>query len=258
MLVKVAAVQSQLGRKLSFEEKIHIFKQKPDFVCLPEYCLIDADVPDFARAALKSKDNLQDLQNLSADFSTCLIAGSVVEADGESLYNTSYLFDRGREMGRYRKLSPVSGELERGILPGDQIFTADIDGIKIAILICADALNIALFEILGKWETDIIFIPTTSPFRPEESKSEKHKRDNDIFLRGAQASMAYIVKTCGVGNLFGKPRQGRSLIVSPWKILKRVDIYSEMSPCILTEVLDIEELREFRKKRGARRQVVNR
>jgi len=61
--------------------------------------------------------------------------------------------------------------------------------------------------------------------------------------------MAYVVKTCGVGNLFGKPRQGRSLIAAPWGILKRVDYYSEMSPCILTEILDIAELRDFRAKK---------
>ncbi len=249
MLIKVAAIQSQLGQRLTLEGKIHIFKQKPDFICLPEYCLIDMATPDFSRAALKSKENLQYLAGLSAEFSTSLIAGSIVEADGDSLYNTSYLYRNGVQLGRYRKLSPVSGELERGILPGDQIFTTEIDGIKVAILICADALNIALFEILGERNVDIIFIPTTSPYRPGESKSEKHKRDIDIFLKGSQASMAYIVKTCGVGNLFGRPRQGRSLIVAPWGILKRVDYYSEMSPCILTEILDISELRDFRGKK---------
>lgn len=249
MLIKVIAVQSQLGQRLSLEEKIHIFKQRPDFICLPEYCLVDSTAPDFARAALKSKENLQYLRELSAEFSACLIAGSIVEAEGDSLFNASYIYDNGEELGRYRKLSPVSGELERGILPGDQIFVATIDGIRVAILICADALNIALFEILGEREADIIFIPTTSPCRPGESKSEKHKRDNDIFLKGSQVSMAYIVKTCGVGDLFGKPRQGRSLITSPWGILKRVDYYSEMSPCILTELLDITELRDFRAKK---------
>ncbi len=249
MLVKITAVQSQLGQKLSLEEKIYIFKQKPDFICLPEYCLIDTAAPDFTRVALKSKENLQYLKALSAEFSACLIAGSIVEAEGDSLFNASYIYDNGEELGRYRKLSPVSGELERGILPGDKIFTTIIDDIKIGILICADALNITLFEILGEREVDIIFIPTTSLYRPGESKSEKHKRDNDIFLKGSRVSMAYVVKTCGVGNLFGKPRQGRSLITAPWGILKRVDYYSEMSPCILTEILDIAELRDFRAKK---------
>jgi predicted amidohydrolase len=249
MLVKVVAVQSLLGRKLSLEEKIHIFRQRPDFVCLSEYCLIDESIRDFVRAAMMAKENLRYLEELSQEFSTILIGGSIVEAEGDSLFNSSYLIARGKIMGRYRKLNPVSGELERGILPGDKIFTTIIDDIKIGILICADALNIGLFEILGQSNVDIIFIPTTSPYRPSESKSEKHKRDNDIYLKGAEISMAYVVKTCAVGNLFGKPRQGRSLIAAPWGIMNRVNYYSEMTPSILTAVLDIEELRDFRDKR---------
>jgi predicted amidohydrolase len=152
-------------------------------------------------------------------------------------------------IGRYRKMSPVSGETMRGILPGDKLFITKVDNIKIAILICADALNKEIFRLLGQEDVDIIFIPTTSPYRPAESRSEKHKRDNDIFLAGARVSGSYIVKTCAVGNLFGKPLQGRSLIVSPWQILRRVDYYSEMSPCVMNAVLDIAELREFRYKK---------
>ena len=33
MLIKIAAVQAELGQPLSLEEKIYIFKQRPDFVC---------------------------------------------------------------------------------------------------------------------------------------------------------------------------------------------------------------------------------
>ncbi len=249
MLIKVTAVQSQLGLELTLEQKLHIFKQKPDFVCLPEYCMVNESDTDFSRAALKIKDNLEYLRNLSVEFGTCLVAGSVVEGDKDSLFNSSYIYDRGNIVGRYRKLSPVDGELDRGILPGDKIFTATVDDIKIAVLICADALNPALFDVLFEQEVDIIFIPTTSPYRPAESKSEKFKRDNNIFLSAAQNSSAYIIKTCGIGLLFQKPLQGRSLIVSPWEIIKRVPTYAEDEPTILTATLDIDEIREFRNKR---------
>ncbi len=257
MLVKVAAVQSRLGSRLSLEERLYLFKQTPDFVCLPEYCLINESTPDFLRAALQVKDNLEYLRNLSDALNTSLIGGSVVEAEGDSLYNSSYLFDRGEILGRYRKLNPVSGEVARGILPGDKVFIETVDDVRIGLLICADALNINLFDILGKSEVDIIFLPTTSPYRPGESRSEKHKRDNDIYLKGAQAASAFVVKTCGVGSLFHKPLQGRSLIAAPWGILQRVDTYGEMDPCILSAILDISELREFRKKKTAGAGVIS-
>jgi len=251
MLVKVVAVQLKIGEKLSLEEKLFIFKQRPDFVCLPEYCFIDKSMPDFSRAALTTKDNLEYLQSLSDAFSTCLIGGSIVEADYDSLYNSSYIFNLGERAGRYRKLNPVSGEIEKGILPGDRIFTAIIGEVKIAVFICADALNIGLFDVIKNENVDLIFIPTTSPFRPDERKTEKHKRDKEIYLRAAQISGSYIIKTCGVGTLFGKPLQGRTLIVSPWGILKRVDIFSESSKCILSSILDIDEIRDFRRKKQA-------
>ncbi|MCP4705805.1 MAG: hypothetical protein GY865_14495, partial [candidate division Zixibacteria bacterium] len=81
MLIKITAVQTQLGQELSLEQKLHIFKQRPDFVCLPEYCMINESDTDFSRTALKIKDHLEYLKNLSVEFGTCLIAGSVVEAD---------------------------------------------------------------------------------------------------------------------------------------------------------------------------------
>jgi len=249
MLIKVTAVQSRLGQELTLEQKLHIFKQRPDFVCLPEYCMVNESDPDFTRAALKIKDNLEYLRNLSVEFGTCLVAGSVVEGDQDALFNSSYVFDRGNIVGRYRKLNPVDGEFDSGILPGDKLFTVTVEDIKIAVLICADALNPALFDLLFAQEVDLIFIPTTSPFRPAESKSEKLKRDKTIFLSAAQNSSAYIIKTCGIGSLFRKPLQGRSLIVSPWEIIKRVPTYAEDEPTILTATLDIDEIREFRHKR---------
>jgi len=40
MLIKVVAFQGEIGKQLTLEEKIYIFKQRPDFVCLPEYYLL--------------------------------------------------------------------------------------------------------------------------------------------------------------------------------------------------------------------------
>ncbi|MBN2227361.1 MAG: carbon-nitrogen hydrolase family protein [candidate division Zixibacteria bacterium] len=249
MLVLVIAVQSQLGERLSLEGKLHIFRRRPDFVCLPEYCLIHKDLPDFSRAALDIRENLKYLEYLSMEMDTCLIGGSVVEADRDALYNSAYVFQRGAVVGRYRKLNPVSGEISKGILPGDRVFTATVDGVKIGIMICADALNPGLFDVMARENIDIIFIPTTSPHRPAESKTEKHKRDNDIYVRGADSAGAFVVKTCAVGTLFEKPLQGRTLIAAPWGILGRVPIHQESERTMLSLVLDIDEIRDFRKKR---------
>lgn len=249
MLLKIIAVQARLGKKLSVAEKLLIFKQKPDFLCLPEYYFIRESDPDFTRSAMRIKENLQVLKYLSESFSTCMIGGSIVEADGDSLYNSSYLLKDGKILGKYRKLNPVAGEMDKGIMPGDKLFMANIDGVKISIIICADALNIEIFKMMAPYDIDIIFIPTTSPLRPHEMKLEKFRRDNDIYVAGARAASSYVIKTCGIGTLFGKPLQGRSLIASPWGVIRRIEPYSENTACILTAVIDVDEIRDFKIKR---------
>lgn len=248
MLMKVAAVQARMGQRLGFEEKLHIFKQRPDFVCLPEYWLLDGSVPDFQRAALERAEYLSYLGRLSDELTTCLVAGTLVEADGDRLYNTSYVIDRGTILGHYRKRYPVPGEAAKGIAPGAETLILSVDRVKIGVLICGDVFQRHLYEELGREGVDIIFIPTTSPFRPDDSLSQKHERDQRYFVEGAEVSGAYVVKTCGAGSIFGHQLQGRSLIAAPWGIISRVNVQDEGSERILVATLDIDELREFRRR----------
>lgn len=239
------ALQTTLGHKLTLSERLAIFKRKPDFLCMPEYSLISPGLPDHHRAALSIKENLEYLVDVSSSLSVCLIGGTVVEAEGDSLYNCAYVINRGEIVGRYRKLNPTANEINQGVLPGDKIFVCRVEDVRIGILICADVLNPTLFELLGRQQVDIIFIPTISPLRPGESRLEKFRRDEDIFIGGAREACAFIVKTCGVGSIFGKPLQGRSLIASPWAVINRVDPRREASPAVLEAILDIDEIRDF-------------
>ncbi len=248
MLVKIVAVQARLGQHLTLDEKIHIFKQQPDFVCLPEYYLVDHSVTDYARAALRVHDYLDYLQQLSAEFGCCLIAGTVVEPDGDKLFNTAHIFDRGLLIGKYRKQHPVARERERGISPGTRHFIFDHEDARVGILICGDVFFPERYTELGGHECDLIFIPTTSPFRPDDTPAQKQIRDEQYFASGARVSGAFVVKTCGVGEIFGHPLQGRSLVAAPWGIEQRVEIAAEQQKRLLAVTLDLTELRDFRRK----------
>jgi predicted amidohydrolase len=248
MLIKVVAVQARIGRKLSLEEKLCIFKERPDFVCLPEYYPLDETVSDYSRAALQRNVYLQYLTALSDQLATCLIAGTVVEADEDKLYNTCYLIDRGRIVGSYRKRNPTPAETVAGISPGGRSLTIDIDGVRVGILICADVFDDKNYRDMADCNVDLVFVPTVSPLRPADSLTGKRLRDREYFLEGAETAGAYVVKVCGVGAVFRKPLQGRSLIAAPWAIVARVESFNEMHSRILTATLDIAELREFREK----------
>ncbi len=248
MLMKIAAVQASMGRRLGFEEKLHIFRQRPDFICLPEYWQIDSGVPDFHRAALLKTEHLAYVQRLSDELSSCLVGGTLVEAHGDKLYNTSYVSNRGSIVGWYRKRYPVPGELAKGITPGSENLVLNIDGVRIGVMICGDVFESHIYEELGNAGVDIIFIPTTSPYRPDDSLSRKHERDQKFFVAGAELSGAFVVKVCGVGSIFGHRLQGRSLIAAPWGIISRVSVQDEDSERILVATLDIDELRDFRRR----------
>ncbi|MEW6052019.1 MAG: carbon-nitrogen hydrolase family protein [Candidatus Zixiibacteriota bacterium] len=248
MLTKIVAVQARMGRRLTLEEKMHIFKQRPDFVCLPEYWLIDETVEDFHRAALHASEYRDYLCRLSDELTACLVGGTIVEAEGDCLYNTGYVIDRGTILGKYRKRFPVPGEQAKGIQSGTENLVLNIDGINIAMLICGDVFHPQVWSELRALSADLVMVPTTSPFRPDDSLSQKKHRDQLYFVSGAEQAGAYIIKSCAVGTIFGHLLQGRSLVAAPWGILSRVDFGDEGSRRMLTLTLDIAELREFRRK----------
>ena len=248
MLTKVVSVQTPLGHRLSLEEKLHILKQRPDFVCLSEYCLIDGAVTDYQQAANRYSEYLTYFRKLSSELSACLIAGSLVEPEDDRLYNTSYVIDRGTILGTYRKRYPVPGELQRGISSGSRPLTLTVDDIRIGVLICGDVFYPELYSEMGRAEADIVFVPTTSLYRPDDSLSQKRDRDRRYFIDGAERTGAYVVKVCGVGSIFGRPLQGRSLVTAPWGMLEQVSPYEEAESRILAVTLDIAEVREFRSK----------
>ena len=55
-------------------------------------------------------------------------------------------------------------------------------------------------------------------------------------------SRSYIVKVCGIGRIFGKRLQGRSLVAAPWGVLTRVSPREEQSKHILNVELDMEKI----------------
>lgn len=252
MLVKTVVVQSRIGQRLSLEEKIHIFKQQPDFVCLPEYIFVDGDTPDLASDARRRSEHLQYLTRLSADLGTCLIGGSVIEQEGDRFYNTSYLINRGNVLGHYRKRHPVDGEAAGGISAGAETVSFDIEGVEVGLMICGDVFYPEMYAEMAERSVDVLFIPTTSAYRPDDTPARKRDRDLRYFVEGARTSGAYVAKACGIGALYGKPLQGRSLIAAPWDVMARIDPDFELEPRTLTVTLDIDELRDFRRKHRRR------
>ena len=129
------------------------------------------------------------------------------------------MIDRGTVIGRYRKRNPVPGEIAKGIFPGKEPLVLEIDDVRVGVLICGDVFDQSLYRDMYERRVDVIFIPTTSAYRPADSLTRKAYRDEIYFRQGAELAGAYVVKTCGVGRIFKHPLQGRSLIAAPWGLI---------------------------------------
>ncbi len=177
---------------------------------------------------------------------TVLIGGTVVEKVGRQYFNTSYVFDRGEEAARYSKVHLFRGEIRSGLTPGREFKAFDVRGVRVGLLICADVLYPDSFLAMKGFGCDIVFVPTTSPFK-EETVETKYGRDQEIFVQGARTAGAYVAKCCAVGTIFGSHLQGRSLVASPSGIVRRVQPDEESATMILHQDLLLDDLQTVRR-----------
>jgi omega-amidase len=235
--VKVAVCQQPLHEPLPVQTLSALRAFEADFVSLPEHYPLMKDVQDIRQAADLFEKRKEYLQSLSVELSTVLVGGTLTESTPAGYYNTCYVFDRGREVGSYRKVYPTAREQEAGVLQGREFKIFEIGGMRVGVLICADVLFEESFQELSALRCQIAFVPTASPYRPNESVEEKFERDRTIFVQGARKLQCPVVKTCGVGTTFGHPIQGRSLIAIPEGVLTRAQPDQENEQVVLYATL---------------------
>ena len=246
MVVSVAALQYPLGGPITLEDQLHLFRRRPDFLCLPEYFSVRPGDHSHRDAATRIAPLQRALAKLSRDLACTVIGGTMPHPVDGGYANKSTVYHRGEILGDYQKVNPLGREEERGIIPGKEYRVFEVNGVRIGILICADVLNPNSFVNMRELGAEVIFAPTISPYRENDTVFDKLRRDTDIFVAGAQTARAYIVKTCGVGTIFTSRLQGRSGVFAPWGVLSRVPPDAEDHKMILTEYLDIDEIREFK------------
>jgi predicted amidohydrolase len=187
-------------------------KDRPDFIVVPEMFEI-VPRPDAAgMVARRIPDGLTDrLAGAARNCSSNLVAGSIIEREGENLYNTSTVFDRtGALAGLYRKLHLFdafsygeSGNLTGGKDPS--VFT--LDGLCFGVAICYDVRFPELFRRYALDGAKVVFVPSAF-FQPNHDHWE-------LTLRArALDNGLYVIGCCQTGRRF----VGRSMAANPWGI----------------------------------------
>ncbi len=231
--VTVGLYQKDLRKPLSKIDTKMFFEKPLDFLVFPEYFAIDETVRDYQSALNKTPEALEFAADISSRGEFYLIAGTVLEKKGKRIYNTSYVFYKGKKIAKYRKMN-LYGREKEFLTPGNKYIIVEKEGIpethlkdnktiKFSVLICADVLNSETFTGIGKMKPHIIFLPTTSPYKEDDNTFSKQERDKILYLENARKTGAALVKCCGVGEVFGKRMQGRSLVAIPKKIIYRVE-----------------------------------
>lgn len=214
-----------------------------DLICLPEYFFIPDGIRRQVRTASRRQITLDQIAEMSRRLAGVVVGGTLVEEEAGRYYNTSHIFECGRHVGFYRKVFPTFKEREDGIGSGEKFKVFSVRGIRLGVLICSDVLASESFTSLAEHQPDLIAVPTTSPYRANDTVPEKYKRDEDIFVAGARSADAYVLKTCGVGLLMGRRLQGRSLVCAPWGVIARVNPNNEALETSLIAELDLDKLK---------------
>jgi nitrilase len=200
--------------------------EKPDWIGLPE-------VFDFLGGTREEKiaaaEILRDgpayalAAELAAKHGVFIHAGSFLERNGDSLSNTSVVFDRkGREIALYRKIhmfdvvTPDGAAYRESALftPGTELATYEAEGFIFGCAICYDLRFPALFQALSARGVDVIALPAAFTLLTGKDHWEVLCRARAIETQTFFVAPAQI----GPHRIKDEIRQtyGHSLVCDPW------------------------------------------
>lgn len=155
-----------------------------DVVCLPETVTTNGCEEPYELARLHSDQWIENASTLASEHDINLIFPSLVASDG-AIYNQATIFDReGEIVGVYRKVQPTGSEA-RTVAPGDDFPVVELDGVRVAVMICMDIYFPEIARIYALKGAQVLFWPTTT-HGPSQSGLEAQIRsraiDNSLWI----------------------------------------------------------------------------
>ncbi len=204
-----------------------------DLVLLPEMWNVGYFAFDAYAERAESLDGptLARMSQAARTAGTWLLAGTIVERDGEHLYNTAVLFDRaGSVAGSYRKIHLFGyGSREPEVLsPGTQVVVVGTEFGRIGLSTCYDLRFPELYRAMVDDGAELFLVPSAWPYPRVEAWSILNRAralENQAWLISANC-------TGGPGRGFC----GRSMVVDPWGTLVAT---AGDGPSVLTTDVDM-------------------
>lgn len=201
-------------------------EERPDLVVLPECFTLyggDAQAQRDAAEPCPGGDAYTMLRKLAARHKIYIHGGSINERDGETIFNTSFVFDRaGQEVARYRKIhlfaitAPDGTVYDEGKIygAGNEIVTFDLDGVRVGCTICYDLRFPELFRALADAGCQVITVPAAFTL-------QTGKEHWEALLRARAIESQCFILAPGQEGDYEEDGQilynyGHSLVVEPW------------------------------------------
>jgi predicted amidohydrolase len=228
--VRVALCQTNCGEDVAanYEQVFGLLEvaaaDGADLAALPEVWPRQGSAREIREAAETVPGPRTDrLSELAARRRMWVHGGSVLERDGERIFNTSVLFDRSGELvATYRKIHLFDAD-PPGAVPsressvfsaGDQIVTAETEFGRVGLSICYDLRFPELYRALAVRGATILFVPAAFRFETGVDHWEPLLRARAI------EDQAFVVAAAQWGT-WGPPGRerrnfGHSLVADPW------------------------------------------
>jgi len=188
-------------------------KERPDVLLLPELWRIGFyPTPLCSYTDADGRETRQVLASIALKYQVNVVGGTVANAIGNNIFNTSYIFDRtGHMVAAYHKahLFSPSGE-NTDFTPGDKLITFFLDGVKCGILICYDIRFPEAARQLALDGMTILFIPAAWPMT--------RLSHWQTLIRARAIENQIFVAACNEAGVDGHDQQlgGHSAIIDPW------------------------------------------
>ena len=172
-------------------------EKRPDLIVLPEIALqYGVKGSPLELAVPVPGPEAEPFVDVARDYGVYVLLGAI-ERDGDAVHNTAVLFapDGGVD-GKYRKVHlAVGGEMDSGILPGDDFPVFDTEIGRIGCNICMDSSAAESSRMIGLNGADFLLLPIMGDHRAWHP--EDHTWDPERF-RGIMQTRALDNQLCMV------------------------------------------------------------
>ena len=253
--MKIAIIQMHVGldKKGNVKKAVEHIKNAAakgaDMAVLPEMFNCPYSNVYFADYAEgEGEDTFNALSEAAKAFGAYVIGGSVLERDGEKVYNTSFVFNRrGEKIARHRKAHLFDIDVKGGqrffesetFTQGNEVTVFDTEFGKMGLCICFDIRFPEICRMMALKGAKVMFAPsafnmTTGPLH-WETLFKTRAVDNQYFTVGVSPAR----NENGVYVAYGN-----SIAVDPWgRIIYRAEA-EEIVEIVDIDIHEVERVRE--------------